>query len=81
MTDLKLLCEDHLAGELTVENVVDVFEQAYLHDAKKLKAFCLEFFNTDYSRVFLTDKWKQMIKIGGDKVLEVLQAIRKPEEE
>lgn len=75
--ELKEYCEIHLAGQLTVENVVSVFMDADLHSASKLKAFCLQFFKANYEQVSATADWKRMLKTGGHRRVEVLQFMKK----
>ncbi|KAH9402552.1 hypothetical protein TYRP_016080 [Tyrophagus putrescentiae] len=72
---LKALCEDGLSQSLSTKDVVSLYLQADLYNALNLKAKCLNFIAFKYDQVRKTKDWKQMCKSGGDKMVDICNAI------
>ena len=75
MDALKALCEDGLSQSLSTKDVVSLYLQADLYNALNLKAKCLNFIAFKYDQVRKTKDWKQMCKSGGDKMVDICNAI------
>lgn len=54
---LKLMCEEALCSNLTVENAADTLILADLHSAEHLKEMCINFINSHVSEVMETPGW------------------------
>lgn len=60
LDSLKVLAEDHLAGSLTVENVVSMLILADQYSSSKLKQIALTFITKNAREVMATESWEQM---------------------
>ncbi|UYV69890.1 SPOPL [Cordylochernes scorpioides] len=58
---LKVLCEEALGANLSVENAADVLVLADLHSAHQLKAFCIDFISTHAIDIVETQGWKSRL--------------------
>ncbi|XP_063089624.1 speckle-type POZ protein-like [Cavia porcellus] len=58
---LKLMCENHLCSNLSVENAVEILILADLHSAPQLKTRTLDFINFHVSDILETSEWKAMV--------------------
>ncbi|XP_063089617.1 speckle-type POZ protein-like [Cavia porcellus] len=58
---LKLMCENHLCSNLSVENAVEILILADLHSAHQLKTRTLDFINCYVSDILETSEWKAMV--------------------
>ncbi|KAM6164717.1 speckle-type POZ protein-like [Rhynchocyon petersi] len=58
---LKVMCEDALCSNLSVENAADILILADLHSAHQLKSQAVDFINYHASDVLETSGWKSMV--------------------
>lgn len=58
---LKVMCEEALATNLTVENVASILIIADMHNAAQLKKIALHFCSSNSNTVPTTEGWKQMV--------------------
>jgi len=58
---LKVMCEEALASNLTVENVASILIIADMHNAAQLKKIALHFCSSNSNTVPTTEGWKQMV--------------------
>ncbi|XP_063089732.1 speckle-type POZ protein-like [Cavia porcellus] len=58
---LKLMCENHLCSNLSVENALEILILADLHSAHQLKTRTLDFINCYVSDILETSEWKAMV--------------------
>ena len=73
--DLKSRCAEQLSSALTIDNVVNAYLVADLHNASNLKDNCLAFMASNFSHVLQSQGWLHMCKSGGEKVADVCNAI------
>ena len=73
---LKVMCEEALCNNLTVENVSEVLILADRHSAEQLKAQAIEFINNRHATdVMDTPGWKQMVSSNPHLVAEAFRAL------
>ena len=72
LVDLKLLCEESLCINMTVENVLDLIEIADLHDAANLRATALKFIGKNAKQVAAQKGWREKIP---DVMADIFEAI------
>lgn len=58
---LKVMCEDALCSNLSVENAAEILILADLHSADQLKTQAVDFINYHASDVLETSGWKSMV--------------------
>ncbi|XP_065577159.1 speckle-type POZ protein B-like isoform X2 [Artemia franciscana] len=72
---LKVMCEEALSLNLSVENVAEVLILADLHSAEQLKAQSIDFINTHATDVMETSGWKSMIQTHPHLIAEAFRAL------
>ncbi|XP_065577160.1 speckle-type POZ protein B-like [Artemia franciscana] len=72
---LKVMCEEAISLNLSVENVAEVLILAYLHSAERLKAQSIDFINTHATYVMETSDWKSMIQTHPHLIAEAFRAL------
>jgi len=73
---LKVMCEEALCNNLSVENVSEVLILADRHSAEQLKAQAIEFINNRHATdVMETPGWKQMVSSNPHLVAEAFKAL------
>ncbi len=72
---LKVMCEEALCANLTVENAAHILTLADLHNAEQLKAQTIEYINTHASEVTDTPSWKHLIQSHPYLVAEAFRAL------
>ena len=72
---LKVMCEEALCGNLTVENAASVLILADLHNAEQLKAQTIDYINTHASEVTDTPSWNGLIESHSYLVGEAFRAL------
>lgn len=73
---LKIMCEEALCNNLSVENVSEVLILADRHSAEQLKAQAIEFINNRHATdVMETPGWKQMVSSNPHLVAEAFKAL------
>uniref|UniRef100_A0A8I5YNY9 Speckle type BTB/POZ protein like n=1 Tax=Pongo abelii TaxID=9601 RepID=A0A8I5YNY9_PONAB len=72
---LKVMCEEALCSNLSVENVADTLVLADLHSAEQLKAQAIDFINSQATDIMETSGWKSMIQSHPHLVAEAFRAL------
>lgn len=72
---LKLMCEDALCQNLTVENAADTLILADLHCAEHLKTMCIKFINSHVSEVMDTPGWSILVDNHSHLIAEAFKAL------
>ncbi|XP_053117462.1 speckle-type POZ protein-like isoform X2 [Hemicordylus capensis] len=72
---LKIMCEEALCSNLSVENVADILILADLHSAEQLKAQAIDFINSQATDIMETAGWKSMIHSHPHLVAEAFRAL------
>ncbi|KAK2108993.1 hypothetical protein P7K49_014158 [Saguinus oedipus] len=75
---LKVMCEEALCSNLSVENVADTLVLADLHSAEQLKAQAIDFinsYNNQATNIMETSGWKSMIQSHPHLVAEAFRAL------
>uniref|UniRef100_A0A452FFN5 Speckle type BTB/POZ protein like n=1 Tax=Capra hircus TaxID=9925 RepID=A0A452FFN5_CAPHI len=72
---LKVMCEEALCSNLSVENVADTLVLADLHSAEQLKAQAIDFINSQAADIMETSGWKSMIHSHPHLVAEAFRAL------
>jgi len=73
---LKVMCEEALCNNLTVENVSEILILADRHSAEQLKAQAIEYINNRHATdVMDTPGWKQMVNTNPHLVAEAFRAL------
>ncbi len=72
---LKFHCENYLSSALTIENAVNVYLVADLHNASNLRDNCLAFMASNFNNVLLSQGWQQMCKTDGEKTAKLCCAV------
>uniref|UniRef100_A0A8C8Z317 Speckle type BTB/POZ protein like n=1 Tax=Prolemur simus TaxID=1328070 RepID=A0A8C8Z317_PROSS len=72
---LKVMCEEALCSNLSVENVADTLVLADLHSAEQLKAQAIDFINSQATDIMETAGWKSMIQSHPHLVAEAFRAL------
>ncbi|XP_055678847.1 protein roadkill isoform X1 [Lutzomyia longipalpis] len=72
---LKVMCEEALCVNLSVETAADTLILADLHSADQLKAQTIDFINTHATDVMETQGWKNMITTHPHLIAEAFRAL------
>lgn len=72
---LKVMCEEALCSNLTIENAASILILADLHNAEQLKAQTIDYINTHASEVTETTSWKNLILSHPYLVAEAFRAL------
>lgn len=72
---LKVMCEEALCTNLSIENAADILILADLHSADQLKAQAIDFINTHATDVMETSGWKSMIMSHPHLIAEAFRAL------
>ncbi|XP_026676638.1 speckle-type POZ protein A isoform X1 [Diaphorina citri] len=72
---LKVMCEEALCTNLSIENAAEILILADLHSADQLKTQAIEFINTHATEVMDTVGWKQMILSHPHLIAEAFRAL------
>ncbi|ESN98578.1 hypothetical protein HELRODRAFT_101749 [Helobdella robusta] len=72
---LKVMCEEALCSNLSVDNVSDIFVLADLHSAEQLKTHAIDFINGHATDVMETTGWKDMVLAHPHLVAEAFRAL------
>lgn len=72
---LKVMCEEALCADLSIENAAETLILADLHSAELLKAQAVEFINTHATDVMDTIGWKTMITSHPHLIAEAFRAL------
>ncbi|XP_059478653.1 speckle-type POZ protein B isoform X2 [Neocloeon triangulifer] len=72
---LKVMCEEALCTNLSIENVADTLILADLHSADQLKAQAIEFINTHATDVMETAGWKSMVQSHPHLIAEAFRSL------
>ncbi|CAG5131835.1 unnamed protein product [Candidula unifasciata] len=72
---LKVMCEEALCSNLTIENVCDILVLAELHSAKQLKTHSIDFINSHASDIMETTGWQSMIQAQPHLIAEAFRAL------
>ncbi|XP_026808520.1 speckle-type POZ protein A isoform X1 [Rhopalosiphum maidis] len=72
---LKVMCEEALCNNLSIDNAADILILADLHSADQLKVQTIEFINTHATDVMDTTGWKTMIQSHPHLIAEAFRAL------
>lgn len=72
---LKVMCEESLCSNLSVESAAEVLILADMHSANQLKAHAIEYINTHATDVMETIGWKEMIRSQPHLIAEAFRAL------
>ncbi|KAJ6225004.1 hypothetical protein RDWZM_003549 [Blomia tropicalis] len=72
---LKVMCEESLCSNLSVESAAEVLILADMHSANQLKAHAIEFINTHATDIMDTTGWKTMINRQPHLIAEAFRAL------
>ncbi|XP_060219304.1 speckle-type POZ protein-like [Meriones unguiculatus] len=72
---LKVMCENALCRDLSVENATDTLILADLHSAEQLKMQALDFITLHTSEVSETSRWKVMVDFHPHLLTEAFHAL------
>ncbi|KAK9686478.1 MATH domain [Popillia japonica] len=72
---LKVMCEEALCTNLSIENAAEILILADLHSADQLKAQAIDFINTHATDVMETPGWKSMIQTHPHLIAEAFRAL------
>ncbi|CAH2008635.1 unnamed protein product [Acanthoscelides obtectus] len=72
---LKVMCEEALCTNLSIENAAEILILADLHSADQLKAQAIDFINTHATDVTDTPGWKSMIMTHPHLIAEAFRAL------
>ncbi|XP_065219097.1 speckle-type POZ protein B isoform X4 [Planococcus citri] len=72
---LKIMCEEALCTNLSIENAADILILADLHSAEQLKAQAIDYINTHATDVMDTAAWKSMITTHPHLIGEAFRAL------
>ncbi|CAN7948556.1 unnamed protein product, partial [Ixodes pacificus] len=72
---LKVMCEEALCSNLSVETAAEVLILADMHSADQLKAHAIDFINTHATDVMETAGWKTMIHRQPHLIAEAFRAL------
>ncbi|XP_036329811.1 protein roadkill-like [Rhagoletis pomonella] len=70
---LKVICEEAICRNLSVENALEALVLADLHSAHQLKAQAIDFINNNATDVLATSRWQSMITTHSHLFEEVLR--------
>ncbi|CAG2183720.1 unnamed protein product, partial [Oppiella nova] len=71
---LKVMCEESLCSNLSVETAAEVLILADMHSANQLKAHAIEYINTHATDIMETQGWKTMINRQPHLIAEAFRA-------
>lgn len=72
---LKVMCEEALCTNLTIDNVADILVLADLHSADQLKAVAIDYTNSHATEVMETSGWKTMVHSHPGLVADAFRAL------
>ncbi|CAG2168212.1 unnamed protein product, partial [Oppiella nova] len=72
---LKVMCEESLCSNLSVETAAEVLILADMHSANQLKAHAIEYINTHATDIMETQGWKTMINRQPHLIAEAFRAL------
>ncbi|RWS31658.1 Kruppel-like zinc finger protein [Leptotrombidium deliense] len=72
---LKVICEEALCSNLSVDTAADVLILADMHSANQLKAHAIDYINTHATDVMETQGWKTMITRQPHLIAEAFRAL------
>ncbi|KAG1682115.1 Protein roadkill [Nymphon striatum] len=72
---LKVMCEEALCSNMTIDTAAEVLMLADLHSADQLKAQAIDFINTHATDVMETSGWKTMINKVPHLIAEAFRAL------
>lgn len=72
---LKVLCEEALCTNLSIDNVCDVLALADLHSAEQLKIHAIDFVNSHATDVMDTVGWRDLVQSHPPLVAEAFRAL------
>ncbi|XP_003740867.1 speckle-type POZ protein B [Galendromus occidentalis] len=72
---LKVMCEEALCDNLSVDTAAELLTLADMHSAEQLKAHVIDFINMHATDVVETDGWRQMIQRTPHLVAEAFRAL------
>ncbi|ELU11118.1 hypothetical protein CAPTEDRAFT_161127 [Capitella teleta] len=72
---LKVMCEEALCSNLTIENVSEVLVLADLHSAEQLKTHAIDFINSHATDVMETQGWTHMLQSQPHLVADAFKAL------
>ncbi|CAB3365355.1 speckle-type POZ protein B isoform X4 [Cloeon dipterum] len=72
---LKVMCEEALCTNLSIDNVADTLILADLHSADQLKAQAIEYINTHATDVMETQGWKSMVQSHPHLIAEAFRSL------
>jgi speckle-type POZ protein len=72
---LKVMCEESLCSNLSVDTAADVLILADMHSANQLKAHAIEYINTHATDIMETQGWKTMINRQPHLIAEAFRAL------
>jgi speckle-type POZ protein len=72
---LKVMCEEALCTNLSIDNAAEILILADLHSADQLKAQAIDFINTHATDVMDTPGWKSMIQTHPHLIAEAFRAL------
>lgn len=75
--DLKLLCESVICENITMDNAVDMFVIANLHNANYLKNVCLNFIDKHMEQIMKTSGFQTLVSNRDPNFLEIFQELQK----
>ncbi|XP_067927872.1 speckle-type POZ protein B-like isoform X2 [Watersipora subatra] len=72
---LKVMCEEALCGNLSIENVCEILVLADLHSAEQLKTHALDFVNSHATEVMDTEGWRTMTRSHSHLIADAFRAL------
>ncbi|KAG8184549.1 hypothetical protein JTE90_012638 [Oedothorax gibbosus] len=72
---LKVLCEEELCQNLSVESAAESLVLADLHNAEQLKTYTIDFINSHAQEIMETAGWKTMVTMRPTLIAEVFRAL------
>ena len=75
MERLKVMCEEALCNNLSIEDAANVLILADLHSAEQLKAQAIDYINIHATDVMETPAWKAMITSHPHLIAEAFRAL------
>lgn len=72
---LKVMCEEELCQNLSVDSVAEALVLADLHNAEQLKAYAIDYVNSHAADVMETTGWKTMVRVRPHLVADAFKAL------
>ncbi|XP_054721492.1 protein roadkill-like [Uloborus diversus] len=72
---LKVMCEEELCQNLSVDTVAEALILADLHNADQLKGYCIDFINSHAADVMETIGWKTMVRVRPHLLADAFRAL------